>query len=175
MSWPKFFRRAFLATSLALFLLLLPFSRSGIVPSPEQVNHAQSDASGCPPLPVHGPEQQVSFFVAPSLDRPGVMCSRLYNGTPALIHYGLSALGIERRWFGLVWSSVLHPKDLFSGGRGYGEKPVLRSLQGNSCRDFFFSSPYGSLHPGIYRVRFRYRATEQGKEQTIYSATVTIQ
>lgn len=116
-----------------------------------------------------------SFFVVPALDRPGVMCVRLYNGALDLIHYGLSSLRLERRWFGLVWSSVLHPKDLFSGGRGYGEKPVLRSLQGKSFRDFFFPSQYGSLHSGIYRVRFRYRPIEQGEEQTLYSETVTIQ
>ena len=135
----------------------------------------QYDTPVCSSLPDHGLENQVSLFVSPAADHPGVACARVYNGRQDWIFYGWSSLRLERRWFGLVWSSILHPKDLFSDRQGHEVQPVVRYVGGKSFRDFFLPSQYNPVHPGIYRVRFRYRLTEQGPEQTIYSETLSIQ
>ncbi len=135
----------------------------------------QYDVPVCSSLPDHGPENQVSLFVAPVVDHPGVVCARVYNGRPDWIFYGWSYLRLERRWFGLVWSSVLHPKDLFSDRRGYEVQPVVRYVKEKSFSDFFLLSPYDPVHAGSYRVRFRFRLTEQGAEQTVHSETFSIQ
>ena len=96
-SWAELFRRALLPALLTLLLLLLPFSRSGIGPFPELVNRAQPAAPVCPPLPAHGPEQQLSVFVVPTRDRPGIVCVRVYNRAYAQ----LAAFAACQRW---VWA-----------------------------------------------------------------------
>jgi len=111
------------------------------------------------------------------VDHPGIVCVRMYNGRPDGIGYDWSSLRLERRWFGLMWSSLLEVPSLFSTRQRYEiENPLIVSyLKGESFRDTFLPSPYEPTRPGIYRVRFRYRLTEQGEEQTVYSETFSIQ
>jgi len=135
----------------------------------------QYDVPVCSSLPDHGPENQVTLSVAPVVDDTGVVCVRVYNGRQDWIFYDWSSLRLERRWFGLVWSSILHPKDLFPDRQGYHVQPVVRYVGGKGFRDFFLPSQYNPVHPGVYRLRFRYRLTEQGEEQTLYSEPFTVQ
>jgi hypothetical protein len=173
MSWAKLFRGVLFLIVLAL-LLLYSFPQSGTIFVPERVSGARPDGPICPSLPTHGPDHQLSLFVAPTIDRPGIVCVRVYNGRPNGILYDLLSLRLERRWFGLVWSSVLHPKDLFSECRGCGVKPVGRGVAGESFSDFFLPSLYEPVHSGTYRARFRYRVAEQKEEQTVYSENFTV-
>jgi len=143
--------------------------------SPITGGSRQDDLPVCSSLPEHGQENQVALAVAPVGDNPGVVCVRVDNGRPESIYYDWAALRLERRWVRLMWSSILRPKDLFPGRQASETQPVLRYIKEKSFRDFFLPSQYNPAPPGIYRVRFRYRLTEQGEEQTLYSETVTIQ
>jgi len=76
------------------------------------------DTPACETLPKQGRDNQVSLFVAPVTDRPGIVCVRLYNGMPGLITYEAGSLRLERRWFWLVWMPFLELKDGFGIFRG---------------------------------------------------------
>ncbi len=159
---------------LTLLFFFHSFSQSGTLLIPEPVHGARHGEPICPSLPAHGLERQLSLFVAPTTDHPGIVCVRVYNGGPEWISYGWLSLRLERRWFGVVWSSVLHPKDLFPECQGCAVQPVLITVPTGSFRDYFMPSMYASVHAGTYRVRFRYRLAEQEEERTVYSEPFTV-
>lgn len=127
------------------------------------------DTPACKTLSEQGPENQVSMFVAPVIDRPGIVCVRLYNGMPGLITYGARSLRLERRWFWLVWMPFLELEDVFGIFRVRFvtmQELVVRQREGKTL---LLPSTYKPVPAGWYRVSFRYRVHPNGDQQIVYS------
>lgn len=174
-SYTKLFRRVFFPALLVLLLLLYPLPQSRTVLFPVPISGAQPETLACLLLPTQGPENQVTLFVTPAVDPPEVVCVWIYNGRHDEISYGPLPLQLERRWFGLLWSSLLHPtKDLLSGCPGCMVQPIVRYIKGKSYSDFFLPSLYNHVPPGRYRVLFRYWLAKREEERIVYSEEFTM-
>ena len=121
-------------------------------------------------LPKQGPDNVVSLRVSRIADNPGTVCIRVYNGTPEFWRYESEALQIERCWFGLVCFPPLRlrfPHLPLIGGPVLLVDSEYRLFPG--YRDFYRSLPDEPTSPGTYRARFRYFASYEEEEQTVYS------
>jgi hypothetical protein len=123
----------------------------------------------CDLLPEREPDNVVSLRVSRIENHPGIVCVRVYNGTPNFARYEWESIRLERHWFGLVWLPHLSLSDFLLVGRGRLVGGVELVLYPGKHRDFYSSPFYEPAPPNTYRVRFRYRLTSEEEELTVYS------
>lgn len=120
----------------------------------------------CPSLPDTGSACTVSVYVAKALDKPGLVCVRMFNGLSEMISYGLP-LGRLQQWEEGTWWRKEKFRDfqdvstLPDGSRVM--VPLVRLfLPAEERRDG--NLPYSDLPapPGRYRVCFDYSVARQG-------------
>lgn len=146
-------------TPIVVFEALSPDTMSAMLPMVPK----------CYSLPEQGPENTVAI-AAKGLPRPpGMVCARVYNGTPKVSHYAPEALRLEGRWFRLVWLPYFGVRDMLSLILGIQSHVDFSPIPSGTTRDFYLPSRHAPAVAGTYRVRLRYRVPSEEEEHTVYS------
>jgi hypothetical protein len=136
----------------------------------DPMSETQFASPVCQALPARGPARFVSVLLSRTVDRPGIVCVRLYNGTEQVFYYEGNALRLQRRWLGFVWLLYIPlSSELLSPGP---RSLSLRQpeLMPGVADDTYLPTAYDPALAGRYRIRFCYRAAPESREQQcVYS------
>jgi hypothetical protein len=117
------------------------------------------------------PENASIVSVQKRQGHPEIVCVQISAGQEN-IHYGVQDLQLQRRWFGLFWSTSLHLSEFFWLGPT-GGYDILWIIRRDQVRDQCVADPAGRALSGHYRVRLCYREEETQQKHCIYSDVVS--
>jgi hypothetical protein len=118
------------------------------------------------------PENASIVSVQKRQGHPEMVCVQISAGQEN-IHYGVQDLQLQRRWFGLFWSTSLHLSEFFRfGPTGFHDLSWI--IGRDQVSDQCIADPAGRALSGHYRVRLCYYVVpEEQKQQCVYSEAIS--